>query len=130
MKIGELSSSTGVPVRTIRFYEEEGLLAAPPRSASGYRDYPEGEVGRLEWIVAAQRAGLMLAEIRGVLDLRDEGQAPCEHTVKLLEAKRTDIELRIVELRSFKSELSVLIERASAMDPSTCDGTVICQVIP
>ena len=129
MKIGELSSVTGVPVRTIRFYEEESLLAPPPRSASGYRDYPESEVGRLEWILAAQRAGLSLVEIRSVLDIRDEGQAPCAHTMNLLEAKRTDIELRIVELRGLRAELSVLLEQASMLDPETCTGEVICQVI-
>lgn len=129
MKIGELSTRSGVAIRTIRFYEKERILAEPPRSSAGYRIYEETEADRLSWIVSAQRAGLTLAEIRSVLEIRNEGQAPCSHTMNLLRAKRADIELRIVELRSLKSEISTMIDRAEKLNPDDCRDALVCQVI-
>lgn len=129
MKIGELSKRSGVPVRTIRFYEEEKILMPPARSSAGYRDFDEIEVDRLEWVGRAQRAGLTLAEIRSVLDLRKVGQLPCAHTMGLLKAKRADIELRIAELRTLRNELSVMIDRGSQLDPAGCEDSLVCQVI-
>lgn len=129
MKIGELSTRSGVPVRTIRFYEEETILAPPARTSAGYRDYDESEVDRLNWVGQAQRAGLTLAEIRSVLELRNEGQLPCTHTTRLLKAKRSDIELRITELRSLKSEISAMIDRGAQLNPEDCQDSLVCQVI-
>ena len=129
MKIGELSTRSGVPVRTIRFYEQERILAAPPRSSAGYRDYAESEVDRLSWVISAQRAGLKLAEIRSVLELRNEGQAPCSHTMGLLRGKQADIELRIAELRALRMEISTMINRAEQLDPDDCRDALVCQVI-
>ena len=129
MKIGELSSRSGVPVRTIRFYEEENILAPPARSSAGYRNYDDSEVDRLNWVGQAQRAGLTLAEIRSVLDLRNEGVLPCAHATRLLKTKHADIELRIRELRSLKSEISTMIDRGAQLNPEDCQNSLVCQVI-
>ena len=58
MKIGELAGATGLTPKTIRFYEAEGLIPDPPRTASGYRAYTEPDVARLGFIVKAKRLGL------------------------------------------------------------------------
>ena len=73
MLIGELSADAGVPSKTIRFYEQAGLMPAPPRTPAGYRDYPPGALDRLAFIRHAQAAGFTLAEIRSVLAIRDSG---------------------------------------------------------
>jgi len=54
-----------------------GLLPGPPRSPSGYRDYPPQALRRLAFIRTSQSAGLTLAEVRGILAIRDSGQPPC-----------------------------------------------------
>ncbi|MGW1553897.1 MerR family DNA-binding transcriptional regulator, partial [Streptomyces sp. NPDC002346] len=58
MRIGELATQAGLSTKTIRFYEEAGLLPAPPRTSGGYRDYPEQAATRLSFVRDAQAAGL------------------------------------------------------------------------
>lgn len=76
MRIGDLARASGLTTKTIRFYEQTGLLPAPPRTSGGYRDHPEQAAARLAFIRDTQTAGLTLAEIRSVLALRDRGRAP------------------------------------------------------
>ena len=63
VRIGQLATMTGVPVRTIRFYEQSGLLPAPARTPGRYRDYDASAVSRLRFIRTAQSLGLSLSEI-------------------------------------------------------------------
>src|SRR5260370_5879245 len=76
MQIGEVAGRSGVPVKTIRFWEDQRLLLAPARTASGYRDYDPAILERLAFIRHAQAAGLSLDAIGHVLDIRDGGQPP------------------------------------------------------
>ncbi len=77
MLIGELADAAGLPTQTIRFYERRGLLPEPVRGANGYRIYDESTLTRLNLVRTAQAAGLTLAEIGSVIDLRDDGNVPC-----------------------------------------------------
>jgi DNA-binding transcriptional MerR regulator len=94
-KIGELANSCDVPTQTIRFYEKRGLLPEPTRLPNGYRSYDHATVERITFIRRSQAAGLTLAEIAGVLNVRDEGQAPCSHVSDLLATKLGDVQQRI-----------------------------------
>ncbi|MDQ3432034.1 MAG: heavy metal-responsive transcriptional regulator [Actinomycetota bacterium] len=100
MLIGELADATGTTAKTLRFYEAEGLLAAPERTSGGYRDYGPHAVERVTFIRHAQASGLTLAQIREVLMVRDGGVAPCGHVATFVEQRLTDIEERIRELVS------------------------------
>src|SRR5687768_8281320 len=84
MRIGQLATMTGIPVRTIRFYEQSGLLPAPARTPAGYRDYDDSAVSRLRFIRAAQSLDLSLAEIADVHRIRDHEGPPCHHVAELL----------------------------------------------
>jgi DNA-binding transcriptional MerR regulator len=68
MHIGELSRRTGLPVKTIRFYSDEGLVPEAERTASGYRRYDADALARLEFVRTLRDLGLDLATIRRVLD--------------------------------------------------------------
>jgi DNA-binding transcriptional MerR regulator len=129
MRIGELAAANDLTPKTIRFYEQAGLLPAPPRTAGGYRDYPPQTSARLAFIRDAQSAGLTLAEIRSILVLRDSGETPCAHVTGLIEQHLDDIERRMAELRKTRSALRGLAERAAATDPSTCTDADICSII-
>ncbi|MEX0757618.1 MAG: heavy metal-responsive transcriptional regulator [Acidimicrobiia bacterium] len=129
MQIGELSSATGVPTRTIRFYEEKGVLPEPDRSPTGYRIYDAQAVNRLKFLRRAQSAGLTLSEIRGVVAIRDNGEAPCVHTRSLLEAKRGEVDDRLQELSELRSELDRLIETGTGIGPGVCVADEICSII-
>ncbi|MEU6170123.1 heavy metal-responsive transcriptional regulator [Streptomyces tanashiensis] len=129
MRIGELASKSALSTKTIRFYEQAGLLPAPPRTPGGYRDYPNHAVSRLSFVRDAQAAGLTLAEIRSILALRDSGQAPCTQVGTLIEQHLADIERRLTELREARSALRELARRAATADPDTCTDGDICTIL-
>ncbi len=129
MLIGELADAVGLPTRTVRFYERRGLLPEPGRAANGYRVYDEATLGRLQFIRSAQAAGLTLAEIRGIIDIRDTGHAPCTHVGDLLGAKLVEIRQRREQLAGMERELEALLERSRRLDPANCGDDDICHVL-
>ncbi|MFI6539982.1 heavy metal-responsive transcriptional regulator [Nonomuraea sp. NPDC050547] len=129
MRIGTLAAEAGVSTKTIRFYEQAGLLPEPPRTSGGYRDYPAAAIDRLAFIRDAQTAGLSLAQIREVLNIRDAGQAPCEHVGELIEAHLTQVNERIDELISARSTLLALRRRAQETDPAACAPDRVCAIL-
>lgn len=68
MRIGELAKRAGVNIQTLRFYEREGLLRQPPRTAQGYRVYAAGDLDRLRFIRLCQEMGFTLGDVRDVLE--------------------------------------------------------------
>lgn len=129
MKIGELSQRSGVPTKTIRFYEDRGVLPAPARASNGYRDYSDDAVDRLRFVKDAQRTGLTLTEISAILDLRRQGAATCEHVINLLDGHLADLERHIERLQQTRVHLLVLTERARSLDPADCTDPNRCQTI-
>lgn len=129
MLIGEIAHRSGIPAKTLRYYEEIGVLDPPARTSSGYRVYEEDVLGRLEFIRAAQAVGLSLGEIRGIVALRDAGQAPCGHVLELLRARSTEIDQTIDGLRRLQRQLTQLVERARGLDPAGCDPQRVCHLL-
>ncbi len=129
MRIGELAAASGVSTKTLRFYEQAGLLPGPPRTAGGYRDFPEQTVKRLAFIRDAQGAGLSLAEIRSVLALRDAGASPCAHVAALVDRHLEDIDRRLAELRATQTALQGLAARAAVTDPADCTDADVCRIL-
>jgi DNA-binding transcriptional MerR regulator len=130
MLIGELATATGVSTKTLRFYEADGLLAEPPRTPGGYRDYPDVAVTRVAFIRRAQAAGLTLAQIRGILTIRDDGQPPCDHVARFVEDRLDEVAQRLAELERTRAELLTLRDRLADVDPAGCDDDDICVAIP
>lgn len=130
MRIGELAARVGLTVKALRFYESAGVLPAPARQPSGYRDYDEDALARLRFVKAAQAAGLTLAEIRQVVAVREHGGPPCRHVAALLDARAADLDRRIVELTALRGEVRRLRDRAEGLDPAACDAAAVCHVIP
>lgn len=130
MKIGEVAQRSQVPIKTIRYYEEIGVLSAPPRTASGYRDHGEEVVNRLRFIRASQSIGLTLGEIRGIVAFREQGEVPCAHVLDLLRNKARDIDVRIAELKQARAVLRGLVSRARDLRPEDCSPESVCHLIP
>ena len=129
MLIGEFAARTRVPAKTIRYYEEIGLMAPPARTSSGYRDYDELAVERLMFIRAAQSLGFALGEIREVVAYRDRGETPCAHVLELIQRRSTELRERIDELRRSQRELEELARRARWLDPKDCEPSQICHLL-
>jgi DNA-binding transcriptional MerR regulator len=129
MLIGDLAAAAGLSAKAIRFYEHAGLMPAPPRTPAGYRDYPPAAAGRLAFIRQAQAAGFTLAEIRGILRVRDGGQAPCRHVTRLISEHLAQVDERITELTRTRAALTGLQRRAAATDPADCAEPDICSIL-
>ena len=117
MKIGELARRGGTTAKTIRFYEQAGLLPAPARTPAGYRDYGPEFVDRLEFVRRAQSAGLSLREVRQVLAIADRGDAPCGHVVSILQARLDQVRAALAELPALETHLAALLEHARTAEP-------------
>ncbi|WP_458040885.1 MULTISPECIES: heavy metal-responsive transcriptional regulator [Bacteria] len=129
MRIGELADAAGTTTKTLRFYEEQGLLPEPDRTQSGYRDYSLESVARIDFVHRGQAAGLTLAQIRQVLDIRDGGDAPCEHVRGLLDQRLADIDAQLQHLVSLRETLAELRAEATSIDTESCAANQICQYL-
>jgi DNA-binding transcriptional MerR regulator len=114
MTIGELGRRLELNPRTIRYYEQIGLLPEPERSGGGYRLYGPPDEERLRFIRGAQRLGLSLGEVKETLAFRERGERPCRYVAEVLEQRLDEVERRLRELREFERELSALCERMRA----------------
>lgn len=130
MRIGRLAQQAGVTTKTLRFYEQAGLMPAPQRTPAGYRDYDEAALDRLRFVRAAQAAGLTLAEVADVIAVRERTGAPCEHVTALLDQHAADLDSGIAELSALREEVQRLRDRAQTLDPAACRDEAVCHVIP
>lgn len=124
--IGFVAKQTGVPIKTIRYYEEIGLLKTSGRTEGGFRVFDLDVFNRLSFIKRSQYLGLSLAEIGEILTVHDQGSLPCDHVkVKLLE-KLMEIDRQIQQLSLLKQELQTMLTTNQA---ATNSDAAICPVI-
>ena len=115
--IGRLAQEVGINLETVRFYERQGLLLKPPRSASGYRLFPADTTRRLRFIKRAQELGFSLNEIRELLTLRMSLRTTSTEIRKRTEAKIADIEGKIKSLNSMRKSLVKLARSCHGCGP-------------
>lgn len=126
LRIGQLAAQAGLNPRTIRYYERLGLLPPPPRTSSGYRLYQPAQLERLRFIRKAQAIGLRLEEIGQVLRLRDGGESPCGHVLRLIDQKLAAVERQLRIMEAFRDDLIVL--RQDAAERSSA-AACVCGII-
>lgn len=105
LTIGRLAERGGVNLETIRYYEREGLMLAPPRKSSGHRAYSPSALRRLRFIKRAKELGFSLGEIRELLALRRDPDQPCADVIRQIEAKTGEVERKIAHLRAIRRAL-------------------------
>ncbi len=113
VQIGTLASEVGVNPKTIRYYEEIGLLPPPRRTPSGYRLYDAPARDQLRFIAKAKQVGLSLAEIGEILALWRDNAPPCAHLVGIVDRKLAALDEQLRVLGEFRRELAALREEAS-----------------
>ncbi len=113
MRTSELAGRAGVHPETLRYYERRGLLGAPPRTAGGYRDYPDDAVMLLGLIKRAQELGFTLDDVDELLHLDRGDPDGCDAARSLAETRKADLEARIADLGRMRDSLTDLI--------ATCD---------
>lgn len=117
MLISGLGRRLNVNPKTIRYYEEIGLLPEPARNPSGYRVYFDRDVERLAFILRAKALDFSLEEIGEILALRERGEVPCPYVLHQIEAKIAEVDRKIEQLRQLRAELEELRAEAAALPP-------------
>jgi MerR family transcriptional regulator, copper efflux regulator len=127
LKIGEVAETSGLPVKTIRYYEEIGLLIPTvQRSEAHYRMFQAEVLNRLAFIKRSQALGLNLKEIQQILAVHDHGELPCGDIKQHLEAKVADISHQIDALTTLRAELQGILSGWQDQPPADRIQQTIC----
>ncbi|MDY6785935.1 MAG: heavy metal-responsive transcriptional regulator [Cyanobacteriota bacterium] len=127
LKIGQVARQSGLSVKTIRYYEQLGLLAPNvERSRSGYRLFQPSIFNRLAFIKRSQALGLSLNEIRDILEIRDRGELPCEAVKARLLEKLQQIHEQIQALETLKLEVLGILSGWEDQPPPEQVQRTIC----
>jgi DNA-binding transcriptional MerR regulator len=118
--IGEAAGQSGVKVPTIRFYEQIGLLPAPDRTASNRRLYDDADINRLTFIRHARELGFEMEDIRELLALAGSPSAPCLEADGIARRHLDEVDRRIAQLTTLRSELQRMIDRCAHGQISDC----------
>lgn len=117
MTIGRLAADAGVGIDTVRYYEREGLMPAPPRNQSGYRHYDAAGATRLRFIRRARELGFSLDDVRELLAVSADGGHGTQAMRERAEARLADVERRIAELRRVQRGLKKLVDACPGHGP-------------
>jgi len=105
LRIGQLANKTGFTPKTLRYYEDLGLVRPDGRSESGYRLYGDAAVERLRFVNRARALGLRLEDIRRILEISDEGRMPCEHVQAVVDRELDRIGTQMKSLEELRNGL-------------------------
>ncbi|GHC88180.1 Cd(II)/Pb(II)-responsive transcriptional regulator [Pseudorhodoferax aquiterrae] len=125
MKIGELSTAAATQIETIRYYEREGLLPAPARTAGNFRTYEAAHLERLQFIRHCRGLDMSLDEVRVLLKVKDDPLADCGDVNALLDAHIGHVSTRIKELRLLERQLKELRQRCCDEQSSQQCGILV-----
>ena len=111
LTISELAKAAGIPTTTLRYYERIHLVEPEDRSCGNYRLYGERSLKKLKFIRAAQAIGFTLEDVKSLL-ADDEGKTPtCGNVQNLIEARLTDVEERLKDLRHVRKVLKSALDQ-------------------
>lgn len=120
MKIGPASEASGVSQRMIRHYEKIGLVPAPPRRDSGYRDYSEADVHRLRFIANARDVGFPIEEIGTLLSLWGNRARSSSEVKALATSRANELDRKARALDAMRATLLDLAGRCQGDDRPDC----------
>jgi DNA-binding transcriptional MerR regulator len=129
LQIGELSTRTGVSSKTIRYYEEIGLLPPAKRADNDYRIYDEEDIERLGFIRRARSLDFALEDIDEILAFRDRDEPPCKYVMDLMRSQIDEVSARIRDLEKLRTELTNLHEAGMQLPEDVQMRSCVCHLI-
>jgi DNA-binding transcriptional MerR regulator len=120
VSIGGASNLCGVKAPTIRYYEQIGLLPAPPRTEGNRRTFDPDDLRRLAFIRHARELGFEISAIRTLLTLQDDPHQPCSTADAIARARLAEVQQRIDSLTALKAELGLMIESCNHGKVGNC----------
>jgi DNA-binding transcriptional MerR regulator len=129
-QIGEVAYELGINPKTIRYYEEIGLIPEAQRNQSGFRVYSQPEIDRLAFILRARALDFSLDDIGEILALREQGEAPCLYVTELVQQRISEIDTKISALNQLRRELEDVQRMAQALpEENILNKDCICHLI-
>jgi Cu(I)-responsive transcriptional regulator len=119
MNIGQAAKHSGLPPKTIRYYEEIGLVVADRRE-NGYRDYSDPHVHKLSFLKRARSLGFTVSECRNLLSLYEDGDRSSLDVKQLALTKVAEVDAKIIELKALRNTLSTLARKCHGDDRPDC----------
>lgn len=120
MNIGTVAEKSGVPPKTIRYYESIGLIPSADRDPNGYRTYDDVDMHTLNFIKRARSLGFSVDEVRDLLDLWHDRRRSSAAVKALTTEHLNALDRKIAELRSLRRSLANLVERCRGDDRPDC----------
>ena len=119
MNIARASAATGLPAKTIRYYEDIGLIR-PDRRANGYRDFADTEVHKLRFLARARALGFGIDDCRSLLALWEDRARASADVRRIAHAHLAEIEAKITDLTAMRDTLSHLVDTCAGDDRPDC----------
>ncbi|RBI85729.1 Cu(I)-responsive transcriptional regulator [Rhodosalinus halophilus] len=120
MNISRAAEAAGLPVKTVRYYADIGLVAPAGRSASGYREYDDATVRKLAFVRRAREFGFSIEECRELLGLYEDRGRSSADVKRIAEKRLAEIEAKQRALQALHDELSVLVRACHGDDRPDC----------
>jgi len=108
MKISQLARQSGVPSKTIRYYEEIGLVPNASRNSNGYREYDQSDIDRLAFIRRCRELQIPIEQIKMLVQVRMDEKAPCKEVDMLIARQLENVRHTIAELALLEEALNTL----------------------
>lgn len=128
MRIGQAAERAGMASSAIRYYESLGILPEPDRTDSGYRGYHDDDVDLLRFVARLRALEFPLSDVREIVALRRDGQAPCVAVRATISREAAAIESRIRDLERLRRDLRSLEAQAEDL-PDDWPSVCICDVV-
>ncbi|MCP4998568.1 MAG: helix-turn-helix domain-containing protein [Hyphomicrobiales bacterium] len=119
---GEAAVRSGVLIETIRYYEREGIVPKPDRTASGRRTYSDVDIARLRFVKRCRDLGFPTPDVRSLLGLTDGSQSTCSAAQQIAARHLSDVRNKIADLRGMESSLEKMMELCS-------QGDAVCPIL-
>lgn len=119
MNIGQVAKSSGIPVKTIRYYEDIGFIR-PDRDANGYRNFAQSDLHKLAFVGRARSLGFTIEECRALLALYEDQSRASADVKRLAKDHLKDIDDKIAALQSMRDTLSALVTSCAGDDRPDC----------
>ena len=117
---GELARLSGCNIETIRYYEDRGIIPAPPRAENGYRIYERKHIAALRFILQFRKLGFTLSQCRSLLKLAHDGPGQCEEVVSQINEHIDEVESRILDLKVISSTLRSAAQKCVDQPNASC----------
>lgn len=120
MKIGEAAKTIGLPVKTLRYYDDIGLVSPCERASSGYRQYSKSDLAKLVLVRRARTFGFSIGQTRELLSLYEDRNRSASEVKHIAQRRLREIRGRMRELRRLSSELDHLVKSCDGDDRPEC----------